>query len=137
MCEIMFKVKDLMCKKVVTAKENISIYEAIKLLEDRHVGSIVVTDDENRCVGIFTERDAIRGIAQKINLEEPLSKIMTTHVATISLESSLDEAKNLLLSHRIRHLPVIDKEGKLIGLFSLRAFLDEVFGIKSTAQIPT
>lgn len=133
----MFKVKDLMCKKVVTTKENMPIFDAIKLLNDRHVGSTVVVDDENHCIGIFTERDAIRAVAQKMNLDEPLNKVMSTHVATIGLEASFDDAKALLLSHRIRHLPVIDKEGKLIGLFSFRAFVDEVFGMKTTAQIPT
>lgn len=133
----MFKIKDLMCKKVVTAKENMPIIEAIKLLNDRHVGSIVIIDDENRCIGIFTERDAIRVVGQRVNLEEPLSKVMTTHVATIGLEASFDDAKAILLSHRIRHLPVTDQEGKMIGLFSFRAFVDEVFGMKSTAQTPT
>ncbi len=126
-----------MCKKVVTTKENMPIFDAIKLLNDRHVGSTVVVDDENHCIGIFTERDAIRAVAQKMNLDEPLNKVMSTHVATIGLEASFDDAKALLLSHRIRHLPVIDKEGKLIGLFSFRAFVDEVFGMKTTAQIPT
>jgi CBS domain-containing protein len=133
----MFKIKDIMCKKVVTVKEHTSIFDAIKLLENRHVGSTVVIDDENCCIGIFTERDAIRAIAQKINLEDPLNKVMSTHVATIGFESSFDDAKALLLSHRIRHLPVVDKEGKLIGLFSFRAFVDEVFGMKTTAQAPT
>jgi CBS domain-containing protein len=133
----MFKIKDIMCKTVVTTKETMPILEAVKLLNDRHVGSIVVIDDENRCIGIFTERDAIRVVGQRFNLEEPVSKVMSTHVATIGLEASFDDAKTLLLSHKIRHLPVTDQEGKLIGLFSFRAFVDEVFGMKSTAQIPT
>jgi CBS domain-containing protein len=136
-CEKMFKIKDLMCKQVVTAKDNLSIQEAIQLLSERHVGSIVVIDDENRCIGIFTERDAIRVVAQKMRLDELLNKVMSTHVATISLESSFDEAKNLMMTHKIRHLPVTDQTGKLIGLFSIRAFLDEVFGMKTTAQSPT
>ena len=137
LCEKMFKIKDIMCKQVVTAKETLSIQEAIQLLNERHVGSIVIIDDENRCVGMFTERDAIRVVAQKIRLDELLNKVMSTHVATISLESSFDEAKSLMLSHKIRHLPVTDQTGKLIGLFSMRAFLDEVFGMKTTAQSPT
>lgn len=137
LCETMFKIKDIMCKQVVTAKETLSIQEAIQLLSERHVGSIVIIDDENRCVGMFTERDAIRVVAQKMRLDELLNKVMSTHVATISLESSFDEAKSLMLSHKIRHLPVTDQTGKLIGLFSMRAFLDEVFGMKTTAQSPT
>ena len=137
LCEKMFKIKDLMCKQVVTAKDNLSIQDAIQLLNERHVGSIVIIDDENRCVGMFTERDAIRVVAQKMRLDELVNKVMSTHVATISLESSFDEAKNLMMTHRIRHLPVTDQTGKLIGLFSIRAFLDEVFGMKTTAQSPT
>jgi acetoin utilization protein AcuB len=72
-----------------------------------------------------------------MRLDELVNKVMSTHVATISLESSFDEAKNLMMTHRIRHLPVTDQTGKLIGLFSIRAFLDEVFGMKTTAQSPT
>lgn len=137
MCEPMLKVKDIMCKKVITAKEDLPIQQAVQLLNDRHVGSIVVVDDEMKCVGIFTERDAIRVIANKYSTEEPLSKIMSSHVVTISLDCSFDEAKRLMLSHSIRHLPVTDGEDKLIGLFSLRAFFDEVLGIKTPVSSAT
>lgn len=131
MCEPMLKVKDIMCKKVITAKEDLSIQQAVQLLNDRHVGSVVVVDDEDKCIGIFTERDAIRVIANKFSTEESLSKIMSRHVVTISLDASFDEAKRLMLSHDIRHLPVTNGEDKLIGLFSLRAFFDEILGIKT------
>jgi CBS domain-containing protein len=131
MCEPMLKIRDIMCKKIVTSKEDISIQEAVQLLSDRHVGSIVIVDDEQRCIGIFTERDAIRVFATKFSTDQPLSKIMSRHVVTITLDASFDEAKRLMLSHNIRHLPVTDETGKLIGLFSLRAFFDEVMGIKT------
>ena len=127
----MLRVKDIMCRKVITAKEDISIQDAVQLLSDRHVGSIVVIDEEERCRGIFTERDAIRVFAAKYSPAEPLSKIMSSHVVTISLEASFEEAKRLMLSHNIRHLPVIDQTDKLIGMFSLRAFFDEVLGVKT------
>jgi CBS domain-containing protein len=126
----MLKVKDIMCKKVITAKEDLSIQQAVQLLQDRHVGSIIVIDDEQKVIGIFTERDAIRLMANKFSTEEPLSKIMSSHVVTISHEASFDEAKRLMLSHDIRHLPVTDTTGKLIGLFSLRAFFDEMLVIR-------
>jgi CBS domain-containing protein len=130
MCEPMLKVKDIMCKEVITAKEDLSIQQAVQLLNDRHVGSVVVIDDEAKCIGIFTERDAVRIMANRFSADEPLSKIMSSHVVTVSLDASFDEAKRLMLSHGIRHLPVIDEAGKLIGLFSFRAFFDEILGIK-------
>jgi CBS domain-containing protein len=54
---------------------------------------------------------------------------MTKHVATIGEEASLEEAKRLIISHGIRHLPVVDNKGKLIGLLSVRKLLDEFFGL--------
>ena len=70
-------------------------------------------------------------MANKFSTDEPLSKIMSRHVVTISHEASFDEAKRIMLSHDIRHLPVTDATGKLIGLFSLRAFFDEILGLKT------
>ncbi len=131
----MLKIRDIMCKKVVTAKQDTMLLDAINLLNERHVGSIVIVDDEQKCIGIFSERDAIRIFAQKFPLDQPLSKVMSSHVVTVSLEASYDEAKRLMLSHNIRHLPVTDQTGKLIGLFSLRAFLDEIHGVKT--PVPT
>ncbi|MGD6806272.1 MAG: CBS domain-containing protein [Candidatus Bathyarchaeia archaeon] len=126
-----------MCKKVITAKEDMTIQEAIQLLNDRHVGSLVVVDDEQKCVGIFTERDAIRIIANKYSTDEPLGKTMSRHVVTISLEASFDEAKRLMFTHSIRHIPVTDETGKLIGLFSVRAFFDEIWGLKTPISSAT
>ncbi len=137
MCEPMLKVKDIMCKKVITATEELPIQDAVQLLNDRHVGSLVVVDDEQKCIGIFTERDAIRLMAGKFSTQEPLGRIMSRHVVTINLESSFDEAKRLMLSHDIRHLPVTDQTGKVIGLFSLRAFFDEILGIKTPISSAT
>ncbi|MCW3996853.1 MAG: CBS domain-containing protein [Candidatus Bathyarchaeota archaeon] len=133
----MLKVKDLMCKKVITAKEDMTIQEAIQLLNDRHIGSIVVIDDEEKCRGIFTERDAIRIIAHKFSLDQHLSAVMSRHVVSVPRETSFEEAKNLMLSHNIRHLPVTDDTGKLIGLFSLRAFFDEIMGIQTPIPAST
>jgi CBS domain-containing protein len=131
----MLKIRDIMCKKVVTMKEDSSILDAIILLSERHVGSVVIVNDEQKCIGMFTERDAIRIFAQKFPIDQPLSQVMSKHVVTVSLEASYNEAKRLMMSHNIRHLPVTDETGKLIGLFSLRAFLDEIHGIKT--PIPT
>ncbi len=137
MCEPLLKIRDIMCKKIVTAKENITIQEAIQLLNERHVGSIIVVDDEHRCIGIFTERDAIRIAANKVSTEERLSTVMSRRIVTISVESSFEEAKHIVLAHDIRHLPVIDQDGKLVGLFSVRAFFDEILSLKTLPSTET
>ena len=118
-----------MVKNVVTAKENISVEMTIEMLYKKHVGSIVVTDDEGKCIGIFTERDAIRIIGQKTPLNTPLKKVMTKNVITILEGTTFEEARRVITTYRIRHLPVIDQKEKLVGILAIRSFLDELFGI--------
>lgn len=127
----MLKVRDVMVEKVVTAKQDDTIRKAIEMLYKKHVGSIVITDDEEKCIGIFTERDAIRVVAQKIPLGKPLQKVMTKRVMTIQEDATFEEARRYIVSHGIRHLPVLNRKEKLVGLLSIRQFLDELFGIKS------
>lgn len=71
------EVRDLMIKEVVTMEEDASIEEAFKILYERHVGSVVITDEEEKCKGMFTERDAIRTVATKIPLNTALREVMT------------------------------------------------------------
>lgn len=122
-------VKHIMIEDVVTAKPNITVKDAVRTLQEKHVGSIVITDDSQKCVGIFTERDAIRIIANEVSLDTTIDQVMTKNVATIGEEASLEEARRLVISHGIRHLPVMDNKGKLIGLLSVRKLLDELFGL--------
>ncbi len=128
----MLKVKHVMIEDVVTAKPNITAKDAVRTLRETHVGSIVITDENRKCIGIFTERDAIRIIANDVSLDTPIEEVMTKNVATIGKEASLEEARRLILSHGIRHLPVVDSEGKLVGLFSVRKLIDELYGLTAT-----
>jgi CBS domain-containing protein len=118
--------RDLMLKEVVTANENVTAKEGIDLLFKRHIGCIVILDDAQKCVGIFTERDAIRIISQEVPLTATLEKIMTKNPFTINVDSTFEEAKNIIKSHKVRHLPVIDPDGKLVGMISVRHILNEL-----------
>ncbi len=118
-----------MIKDVVTTTKNINVKECIELLSKRHIGSIVIIDQEGRIEGIFTERDAIRVLAQNIPLEAPIEKVMTKNVFTVSVDSTLQEARTVIRFHGIRHLPVVDAEGKLVGLISVRHLLHELTGM--------
>jgi CBS domain-containing protein len=125
-------VKHIMIEDVVTAKLNITIKDAVRTLHEKHVGSIVITDDNQKCVGIFTERDAVRIIVNEVPLDTTIDQVMTKNVVTIGEEASLEEARRLVISHRIRHLPVVDRKGELTGLLSVRKLLDELFGLTTS-----
>ena len=121
--------RDLMLKDVVTTNGNVSIKEAIEILFKRHIGCIVVVDDKQKCIGIFTERDAIRIVAQNVPLDAAIKKIVTKNPFTVSEDSTFEEAKSVIKTQKIRHLPVINKDGKIVGLISVRHILDELSGL--------
>ena len=125
-------VKHIMIEDVVTAKPNITVKDAVRTLREKHVGSIVITDNNEKCIGIFTERDAIRIIASDVPLDTPIEQVMTINVATIGIEASLEEARRLIISRGIRHLPVVDSKGELVGLFSVRKLIDELYGLTTS-----
>jgi CBS domain-containing protein len=118
-----------MIENVITTKEETAIEDAIKILFKKHVGALVITDDKRKCKGIFTERDALRSVAREVPLNTHLRNVMSKNVVTVSEDASFAEAKTLMISRSIRHLPVVDKNGCLVGMLTLRRILDELVGI--------
>jgi CBS domain-containing protein len=97
-----------------------SVYSAIELMADKHVGALLVIDDAN-LVGIISERD----YARKIMLQGKSSKdsfvreIMTPSPITIRCDTSVEEAMRVMTDNHIRHLPVIDSAGHVAGILSI------------------
>ena len=108
-----------------------TVEEAINILYEKHIGSVVLIDDDKKCVGIFTERDAIRLVAKNMELDQPLDNVMTKNVITIQENSSINEVRKIVLTHKIRHLPVVNQEDRIVGLLSVRAIVDQFFGLNN------
>ncbi len=120
------KIQHWIDEDVVTTLGNISVKEAIKILHKRHIGTIIIVDEDNKCKGIFTERDALRIVADDVPLTTPIAKVMTTNLKTIDEHATYAMAKEVMRNHNIRHLPVVDEQGHFVGLISLRKILDEI-----------
>jgi CBS domain-containing protein len=118
-----------MVKNVATIKGDTTAESAIIFLYEKHIGSVIIVDDKGKCEGIFTTRDALRLIAQKSSLEIPIRNVMTKNLITIRDNGSFSEALSLISNHGIRHLPVVDLNDRLVGILSIRGFLEEVVGI--------
>jgi len=127
----MLLVKHMMLTNVITASPNMTVKETIKTLYEKHVGCVVTIDEDRECIGIFTERDAVRLVAKDVLLNQPLDNVMTKNVVTIQEDSSINEVRRIICAHRIRHLPVVNQKGKLVGLLSVRDVLDQFFGLSS------
>jgi signal-transduction protein with cAMP-binding, CBS, and nucleotidyltransferase domain len=111
---------------VHTIGANDSVYDAIRLMADKHIGALVVLDGD-AIVGIVTERD----YARKIVLMDRSSKttavrdIMTPHVRFVQLEQTTYDCMALMTERRMRHLPVME-DGKLIGMVSIGDLVKEI-----------
>jgi predicted transcriptional regulator len=122
------KVRDVMIKEVVASKGEITIRDAVKILYEKHVGSIIIVDYDKRPVGIFTERDAIRCLAVDKPFDTFLKDEMTRNVITVRDDVCLRELRALYSSRGIRHIPVVDEHNHLEGILSIRAVFDEILG---------
>ena len=96
-----------------------SVFDAIKLMADHAVGSLLVMDGEN-LIGIVTERDYARKVILKGRSSEgtQVGDIMTTEVLTATTEQTVNECMTLMTEKRIRHLPVV-AAGEVVGLISI------------------
>lgn len=98
-----------------------SVHTALKQMKTKNVGALVVVDDSDQMIGIFSERDAVRkGILEgKDSRDTLVRELMTSPVIAISPENSLDECMVIMSEKHIRHLPV-QKDGKLVGVVTIR-----------------
>ena len=116
----------------VMVAPNTSLTQTIETMKTRHVGCVVVGDGPSTVVGIFSERDLLtRVVGQNIDLDQtPVSNFMTAAPETLQKHHSIAQALNLMICEGFRHVPVLDKDDCLIGVFSMRdiaAFVTELF----------
>jgi CBS domain-containing protein len=116
----MATVEEVMNKSVLTVDPTSSIGEAAEKMMEAGVGAVVVMEDMVRIVGIVTERDLMRAVAQRARAAEArVRQWMTESVVTIEPETTVQDAAKMMFEKNFRHLPVV-KEGRLLGIASLR-----------------
>lgn len=105
---------------VATITPEQSVAQLAARLNEHHVGALVVSSDGRTIAGIVSERDVVRALAEGPEmLSEPVSSIMTARVFTAPPEAHVDELLHLMTDKRVRHIPVTDADGLLIGIVSI------------------
>jgi len=96
-----------------------TVFDAIKKIVDKNVGSILVTEGDE-VVGIMTERDYLRKIAVlgRTSHETLVSEIMTAPLVYVTPETTIEESMAIMTDRRIRHLPVVENED-VVGIISI------------------
>lgn len=119
----MARVQELLERKgtrVLTIRPAASVLQAATLMNEHRVGSLVVVED-GRVVGMFTERDVLQRVVGERRDPEAtrVGDVMTSAVVCCSPDTTVDEARGVMRDRRIRHLPVADSDGRLLGLISI------------------
>jgi len=114
----MKKVRDLMSTDVVTVGLQDNVYEIALKMKRNDIGFIPVVDGR-KLVGVVTDRDlVIRGYAEKRSGSAAVSEVMSTGVTTVSPDTSVDEAAEIMAREKIRRLPVVEN-GDLVGVLAI------------------
>ena len=101
----------------VTISRGSTVLDALNLMKEYKIGGIPVVDENGYLVGIVTNRD----LRFERNLNRPVDEVMTKeNLITTSQSTNLEEAADILQRHKIEKLPVIDKNGKLVGLVTYK-----------------
>ena len=109
-------VRDLLARKgtdVVSIQPTASVLEAARLMNDRGVGGVVVVDEANALLGIFTERDILRRVVA-VGLPPETTKVadvFTRDIVTCTPDMNVEEIGSIMSTRRVRHLPVVDARG--------------------------
>jgi CBS domain-containing protein len=112
---------------VLTAPPSATVYHCIEQMAENDFGSIVIVEGE-AIVGIFTERDYMKNIALKgrSSDETEVREVMTGDVATVDAEKPLEACLDLMTDLGCRHLPVVDEEGALDDIISVRDCMRQI-----------
>lgn len=107
-------------RNLISISPGASVFEAIKLMADESIGSLVVLDEQGKLAGIVTERDYARKVIVKgrSSKETPVADIMTTDVLTAATDHSVKACMELMTEKRIRHLPVVEND-KVTAIISI------------------
>jgi CBS domain-containing protein len=107
-------------RAVATARPDSTLSEIIIKLAQKKIGAIVIVGDNGEVVGILSERDVIRRLAERGEsaLNEVVSQSMTSAVVSCQETSTLDEMMEVMTQGRFRHVPVIE-DGALVGIVSI------------------
>lgn len=110
-------IREVMTSNPRTIEPDKPVADAAKLMRDEDVGLAPIVEGD-RLVGALTDRDiAIRVVAEgKDPASTPVREVASTDVVTVDPEQDLDEALNLMAQHQVRRIPVVEQDGRLVGV---------------------
>lgn len=113
-----------------TLEPTASLREAVELLQEHRIGSIVITDPSGKLLGIFTERDVVLKLClSNYDLDRtPISELMTPNPHAEQMTTTIAYALNMMSVGGYRHIPIVDDENVPVGIVSVKDIVDYIAG---------
>ncbi|MFP3168100.1 MAG: CBS domain-containing protein [Thermoproteus sp.] len=123
------EVKNVMSDRVVYCTTRDAIRCAVSKMYAYNIGSVLVVDDVGNPVGIFTERDLVKAVAEGISLDTPLEKLAPKELIKAYPNESVFMAAQKMIEHNIRHIPVVEGN-RVVGILSIRDALRSLMALE-------
>lgn len=115
------KISDVMHRGVATCRPDAALDEAARLMRDHNCGAVPVVDEDERLIGIITDRDiTLAALENDSALRDiPVQGAMSPHVIVVHERDDVQEAERQMSRHQVRRVPVVDDEGRVVGMVAL------------------
>ncbi|HWL45101.1 MAG TPA: CBS domain-containing protein [Ilumatobacter sp.] len=112
-------IQDVMTTELVMCPSSTTIGDAARLMRDRNIGDVLVTRDGDQLAGIVTDRDlVVRCLADGAAADATIAQACSSDLTTVGLDSSIDDAVNVMRERSLRRVPVVDG-GRAVGIVTL------------------
>ena len=107
-------------REICSISKDQSVRQALILMSEKNIGAIIIIDNNNFPIGIFSERDYARKVILKgkNSKDTLLEEVMTKELITVTRDYKIDQCMKIMIEKRIRHLPVLENK-KIIGIISI------------------
>jgi CBS domain-containing protein len=117
-------VQEAMTSNPTTVSPDTAAREAAQIMKSEDTGIVPIVEGE-RLVGVITDRDlTLKIVAEGRSADTPVAELASKDLVTIDPQQSLEEAARLMAEHQVRRLPVVEEDGRLVGILSQKDLAD-------------
>ena len=128
------RVQQIMTKDIFALKEDSKIFKASEIMTFKNIRHIPVIDSKGKLVGIVTHRDLLSSLSRKL-MPLQVREIMTRDATSITPETHVSRATEIMLSNKFGCLPIVDSKGILIGIITETDLLKELFRLSTLVEV--
>jgi CBS domain-containing protein len=126
----MFKARDFMTRSVICTREDMPIYDAIRILSNRNITALPVVDADLRLIGLLSEKDVLRLLYEKEDrVDQVVADYMSRKIVSFDINANLIDVCDCLMEYPFRRVPITE-HGRLVGIASTSDVIRSILKLK-------